>query len=93
MSIEINPARCGELTTRQQEVLDFIADHVRYIGYPPTAREIADALGLASPHSATRFLRALEKKGFIEREPNRSRAIRLVNRGTNCPLCGRETIE
>ena len=36
-----------QLTTRQQEVLDLIADHVRYLGYPPTAREIADALGLA----------------------------------------------
>jgi repressor LexA len=66
------------LTPRQQKVYELIRDKIRNRGYGPTVREIAEHFGIRSPNGVVCHLRALEKKGFITREPNMSRAIRLA---------------
>jgi len=64
------------LTARQQEVLDFIRANMAL--YSPTVRQIAQAIGAKSPHSATGHLDALERKGFIRRTPGRPRNIEVI---------------
>ena len=66
------------LTDRQLAVLDFIEATASKRGYPPTVREIGSHFDIASPNGVMCHLQALEKKGWIARERNRSRAIRLV---------------
>ncbi len=66
-----------ELTDRQSEVLNFIKQHLKRCGYPPTMREIQGHFGLASIHGVNRHLEALEKKGHIRRESNTSRGMIL----------------
>lgn len=68
----------AHLTERQREVYQFIRDKIRGRGYGPTVREIAAEFGIRSPNGVVCHLKALEKKGLIFREPNRSRAIELV---------------
>lgn len=65
------------LTSRQKKVYEFIRDKIRSRGYGPTVREIADHFDIQSPNGVVCHLKALEKKKFIVREPNMSRAIRL----------------
>jgi len=65
------------LTQRQYKVYEFIRDKIRGRGYGPTVREIADQFDINSPNGVVCHLRALERKGFITRERNRSRAIQL----------------
>ena len=64
------------LTARQEEVLDLVLESLERRGYPPSIREICDALGLSSTRGALRHLEALEKKGFISRAPG-ARAIQV----------------
>jgi repressor LexA len=64
------------LTDRQREVLDFINDSIRRRGYPPTLREIGSHFGIRSTNGVNDHLRALEKKGFLQREDLKSRALR-----------------
>jgi len=64
------------LTARQEEVLDLVLESLEQRGYPPSIREICDALGLSSTRGALRHLEALEKKGFISRAPG-ARAIQV----------------
>ncbi|MEM1303618.1 MAG: transcriptional repressor LexA [Planctomycetota bacterium] len=66
------------LTARQREVLDFIRDKITGRGYGPTVREIGDEFKINSPNGVMCHLKALEKKGFITREANMSRAIQLT---------------
>jgi repressor LexA len=73
----INPEGDG-LTDRQRKILTVIQDAVKDRGFPPTVREIADLVGLASPASVAHQLSALERKGFIKRDPNSPRAIDLT---------------
>jgi repressor LexA len=68
------------LTNRQQEILEFVSSFTRDAGYPPTVREIGRATGLRSPRSVSQHLHALEKKGFIHRGREKSRAIRVLDR-------------
>ncbi|GGG08237.1 LexA repressor [Rhodococcoides trifolii] len=63
------------LTDRQRRVLEVIHASVRERGYPPSIREIGDAVGLTSTSSVAHQLRTLEKKGFLRRDPNRPRAV------------------
>ena len=63
------------LTARQRAILDAIRDSVEQRGYPPSIREICDAAGLASTSSVAHQLRALERKGYLRRDPNRPRAV------------------
>lgn len=65
-----------KLTARQAEVLKFIKDNMHL--YSPTVRQIAAAIGAKSPHAATGHLDALEKKGFITREPGKTRNIKVL---------------
>ncbi len=71
-------SRMRTLTRRQRDVYDFIKGLIRGRGYGPTVREIGDYFEIASPNGVMCHLKALEKKGFITREPNMSRAIQLT---------------
>ena len=72
------PADATGLTPRQRLVLDVIKEAVERRGYPPSVREIGDAVGLTSPSSVAHQLKVLEKKGFLRRDPNRPRAIEVL---------------
>lgn len=63
------------LTERQRLVLEVIRSSVNERGYPPSIREIGDAVGLTSTSSVAHQLRTLERKGFLRRDPNRPRAV------------------
>jgi repressor LexA len=77
-----------ELTARQAEVLQLIADFLQATGFPPTRAEIAAQLGFRSPNAAEDHLRALERKGYIEMLPGASRGIRL-RENLGIPVVGR----
>ncbi|MDM4723225.1 transcriptional repressor LexA [Micromonospora sp. WMMA1363] len=64
-----------DLTARQRRILEFIRTWVERHGYPPSVREIGEAVGLVSPSSVAYQLKELEKKGFLRRDPNRPRAV------------------
>ena len=65
------------LTQRQRRVLEVIRDSVERRGYPPSMREIGEAVGLTSSSSVAHQLKVLEEKGFLKRDPNRPRAIEV----------------
>jgi repressor LexA len=69
------PTEPAGLTPRQRKVLEVIRDWVERFGYPPSVREIGDAVGLTSTSSVHHQLRALERKGYLRRDPNRTRAV------------------
>ena len=71
------PPDATGLTPRQQRILNVIRDSLEDRGYPPSIREIGEAVGLASSSSVAHQLRVLEQKGFIKRDPNRPRAIEV----------------
>jgi repressor LexA len=68
------------LTGRQQEIWDFLVEYVDGHGYPPTVREIGDAVGLASPSTVHAHLANLERAGLLRRDPTKPRALELVGR-------------
>jgi repressor LexA len=68
------------LTARQQEILQFLVSYVDEHGYPPTVREIGDAVGLASPSTVHAHLANLERVGLLRRDPTKPRALELVGR-------------
>ena len=81
-----------QLTDRQKDVYEFIRDKIRNRGYGPTVREIGDNFQISSPNGVMCHLKALEKKGLINREPNMSRAIQLTadpDEEKGLPLAGR----
>jgi repressor LexA len=69
-----------ELTGRQQEIWDFLVDYVDGHGYPPTVREIGEAVGLASPSTVHAHLANLERAGLLRRDPTKPRALELTGR-------------
>lgn len=84
-----------DLTQKQKQILEFITNFVKEKNYPPSIREIADHFQI-TPKGAYDHLKAIEKKGFIKTEKNRSRAIELVKTNTDVdfdmikiPLVGR----
>jgi repressor LexA len=70
----------SKMTRRQQEVYDFIGGLIRDRGYGPTVREIAKEFDIKSPNGVVCHLRALQRKGLIQRDANRARAIVLTQR-------------
>ncbi len=66
------------LTKAQKRVFDFILQHIRQKGYPPTVREVASAFGYRSPLAAKQHIDALVKKGYLRRAPSVSRGLSLV---------------
>lgn len=69
------------LTAKQQAVLAFVEDFFQQQGYPPTVREVAAHFGI-QPRAAADHLAALKRKGYLHREPGRSRGLALVGRAT-----------
>jgi repressor LexA len=68
-------SRDTALTERQRTILEVIRSSVTNRGYPPSIREIGDAVGLTSTSSVAHQLRTLERKGYLRRDPNRPRAV------------------
>ena len=68
-----------ELTRRQQEILDFIRGELHRCGYPPSVREIGEAIGLSSSSTVHSHLAALEAKGFLRRDPSKPRALEVLD--------------
>lgn len=66
------------LTDRQRQILDFLTKYVDAHGYPPTVREIGEAVGLASPSTVHAHLANLERAGLLKRDPTKPRAIELL---------------
>ncbi|GLI05481.1 LexA repressor [Paenibacillus tyrfis] len=91
----------GKISTRQQAILEFIKNEVKDKGYPPSVREIGEAVGLASSSTVHGHLERLEKKGLIRRDPTKPRAIEILDGTTGdgafavsvsrVPLIGRVT--
>lgn len=85
------------LNPRQRQILDFLRDHSRDHSYPPTVREIGRAVGLSSSSTVQNHLNTLETRGYITRDPAKSRTVEIVDaqelRGhsniVNLPLVGR----
>lgn len=75
-----------KLTTRQQQVLQFVEQRLEIDGAPPTRAEIAAAFGFKSPNAAEEHLRALARKGAIELRSGAARGIRLCRANNNAPL-------
>jgi repressor LexA len=69
-----------ELTGRQQEIWTFLTEYVDRHGYPPTVREIGEAVGLASPSTVHAHLANLERAGLLRRDPTKPRALELTGR-------------
>ncbi|MCL1844470.1 MAG: transcriptional repressor LexA [Defluviitaleaceae bacterium] len=87
----------GKLSAKQQKVLDFLKSEIRKNGYPPTVREICDAVGLSSTSTVHAHLETLERKGYIRRSPSKNRSTEILEEdfyaGTrelvNVPIVGR----
>jgi repressor LexA len=67
----------NELTGKRREILDFIAAHQREKGYPPSVREIGEAVGLTSSSTVHTHLTTLQRQGFLRRDPTKPRAIEV----------------
>jgi len=73
------------LSPRANKLLQIIRESIDRQGYPPSVREMAELAGLASPSSVTYQLKALEKAGYLRRDPNRTRALVVVDPATGEP--------
>ncbi|KXH80063.1 transcriptional repressor LexA [Sporosarcina sp. HYO08] len=89
-----------KISKRQEDILSFIKDEVRKKGYPPSVREIGEAVGLASSSTVHGHLARLESKGYIRRDPTKPRAIEVLDPDgigapkpgvLNVPLVGKVT--
>lgn len=91
----------AKISKRQQDILDFIKSEVKSKGYPPSVREIGEAVGLASSSTVHGHLARLESKGLIRRDPTKPRAIEILeadvaahiprNAVVNVPVVGKVT--
>ena len=85
----------NDLTSRQERILNFIRDAVRERGYPPTVREIGEAVGLTSSSSVHAQLENLRRKGVLRKDPAKPRAIEVAGArpteaaAATVPLIGR----
>lgn len=69
----------GKITAKQQEILDYIKDEILKKGYPPSVRDICEAVNLKSTSSVHSHLETLEKNGYIKRDPTKPRAIEICD--------------
>ncbi len=69
----------SKATPRQQEILDYMKEEILKKGYPPTVRDICEAVNLKSTSSVHSHLEALERKGLIRRDPSKPRAIEIMD--------------
>ncbi len=87
----------GKITVKQKEILEYIKSEILSKGYPPTVRDICDAVDLKSTSSVHSHLETLEKNGYIRRDPTKPRAIEIIDENfnltrrelVNVPLVGR----
>lgn len=77
------------LTKKQQKALETIRIKIQQTGYPPTVRELCESLGVNSSATAFKYMKILEEKGYIEREKEKTRAIKLMPQTRNLPLVGK----
>jgi repressor LexA len=82
-----------ELTERQKQILLYIKEQVRDKGYPPSVREIGDAVGLRSSSTVHGHLKRLESKGYIRRDPTKPRAIEILDGFQESALVAKELIQ
>ena len=90
---------CHSLSEKQRKILEFLKKEIITKGYPPSVREICDAVGLKSTSTVHGYLERLEKKGLIRRDPTKPRAIEILDDTTyvfkkelvNVPIVGRVT--
>src|ERR687892_620615 len=73
-----SPTDMNDLTARQQRIVEFIRRTVLERGYPPTVREIGEAVGLTSSSSVHAQLANLQRKGMLRKDPSRPRAIEIA---------------
>ena len=86
----------GKITSKQQEILDFIKSEILRKGYPPAVRDICEAVHLKSTSSVHSHLESLERNGYIRRDPTKPRAIEIMDENfymlrhevVNVPLVG-----
>jgi len=76
----------NKITDRQRQILDLILDTVERRGYPPSVREIGDAVGLSSPSTVHSHLSSLVDQGYLRRDPSKPRAIEVVDDGRDGDL-------
>lgn len=69
----------GKISDKQQEILEYLKEVILKKGYPPSVREICQAVGLSSTSSVFNHLEKLEKNGFIRRDPSKPRCIEIVD--------------
>lgn len=69
----------GKITTKQQQILDYIKNEILNKGYPPSVRDICEAVKLKSTSSVHSHLETLEKNGYIRRDPTKPRAIEIID--------------
>jgi len=81
------------LTKRQREIYDFALRYVDRHGYPPTVREIGEAVGLASPSTVHAHLANLERAGYLRRDPTKPRALELVRRESRSRQSASATVD
>lgn len=87
----------GKISPKQKEILEFIKDQILTRGFPPSVRDICEAVHLKSTSSVHSHLETLEKNGYIRRDPTKPRAIEILDdtfnltrrEVTNVPLVGR----
>jgi repressor LexA len=87
------------LTKKQEQILNFLKREIRQKGYPPTVREICDAVGLSSTSTVHAHLDSLEKKGYIKKSPTKNRSIEILEENfygfsdqwVNVPIVGQVT--
>ncbi len=77
------------LTKKQRKVLEVIRVNIQETGYPPTVRELCEELGVNSSATAFKYLKILEQKGYIKREKEKTRAIKLTPQVKHLPLIGK----
>lgn len=80
----------GKISPKQQEILDFMKNEILNKGYPPSVREICEAVSLKSTSSVFSHLERLEKNGYIRRDPTKPRAIEIIDDNFN--LTRREVV-
>ncbi len=87
----------GKITDKQREILEYMKEQILSKGYPPTVRDICEAVHLKSTSSVHSHLETLEKNGYIRRDPTKPRAIEIIDENfnltrremVNVPLIGR----
>ena len=75
----------NDLSAKQQQILEYMKAEVREKGYPPSVREICEAVGLKSTSTVHGHLARLEKKGYIRRDPTKPRAIEILDEAPHNP--------